>query len=396
MKKLQIVFLDFDDIRNPLLGAGHAKSTYEVGKRLVKKGHSVTVLSGKYPGYKDRIEAGIEYKHISVGSNNIKFNNAMYILTVPFYISQLKADIILECFTAPISTLFSQLWTKIPVVARPTSFEADRFSKLYHLPFTIIEKLGCRLYKYFLPFSFFLEEKMRKLNPDITCAIVPEGIEDAYFQLKRKTAKHILFIGRYDIGQKGLDLLLEAFAKVAKKIGYPLVIAGRGPDENKIKQTVIKMKLEKYVKVAGPKFGKQKEELLSRALFAVIPSRHEGFSIFALEALAAGVPLVAFDIPGLACISDEAVMRASKFDINEFANLMIKATNAELNSQMSHEARNLAKNYSWYDVAEKFEKFFYHVDYINNSNMNRAENYNNYFNFIGRKALKLFLSLINI
>ena len=115
-----------------------------------------------------------------------------------------------------------------------------------------------------------------------------------------------------------------------------------------------------------------------------------------MEALAAGVPLVAFDIPGLAWISDEAVMRASKFDINEFANLMIKATNAELNSQMSHEARNLAKNYSWYDVAEKFEKFFYHVDYINNSNMNRAENYNNYFNFIGRKALKLFLSLINI
>lgn len=70
MKRLQIVYLDFDDIKNPLLNAGQARATAEVGKRLALKGHKVTSVCSRYPGAKDRIENGIKYTHIGLGSIN--------------------------------------------------------------------------------------------------------------------------------------------------------------------------------------------------------------------------------------------------------------------------------------------------------------------------------------
>src|SRR3989344_9043319 len=150
-QRLTITFLDFDDIRNPILGGGQAIATKEVGSRLARMGHQVVSLCSRYPGYKNREENGIFYKHIGLGTKWVKLNNLFYILLLPFAVRNLKSDIIIECFTAPISTLFSPLFTKIPVVALPSMFNAQEFSNKYHLPFYLIERLGCRFYKYFLP-----------------------------------------------------------------------------------------------------------------------------------------------------------------------------------------------------------------------------------------------------
>ena len=83
---------------------------------------------------------------------------------------------LLECFTAPVSTLLSPLFTQIPVVVVPSSFEAERFSKLYKLPFNLVEKYGAKLYKYHLPYSEFTDMKMKNLNKKIVSKIVPEGV----------------------------------------------------------------------------------------------------------------------------------------------------------------------------------------------------------------------------
>jgi glycosyltransferase involved in cell wall biosynthesis len=258
---MKIIFLDFDDIKNPLLGAGQAKATYEVGSLLAKRGHVVEVICSKYPQYEDRIDNGISYKHIGLGSKNIRLNNAAYILSIPLYVSFLKADIIIECFTAPVSTLCSQLFTKIPVVGLPTSFEAERFSKLYKFPFDRIQNWGLKTYKYFLPYTKFFDQKMKALNPKIISKIVPEGVGDEFFTYPRKTPKYILFIGRYDMGQKGIDLLIKAYAKIANEIAYPLVLAGHGPDEMRIRSLIGRLKLKDKITVQGSAFGTVKKKL---------------------------------------------------------------------------------------------------------------------------------------
>ncbi len=358
-KKLHIVFLDFDDIKNPLLGAGQAKATVEVGSRLVKKGHKVTVICSRYPGYKDRKENGLYYKHIGMGTRNIKLNNMLYILLLPFTVMRLKADIIVECFTAPISTLFSPVFTKIPVVGLPTSFEADRFSKLYHLPFEKIENFGLSFYTYFLPYTKHFEEKIKKSNKKAITKIVPEGVGNEFFKIKKTNPKHILYLGRLDMGQKGLDLLIHAYAKINKQTKYPLVIAGYGPDEKRLKNLVRKLRLEKRVLFVGPTYGDFKNKLLSEALFVAFPSRHEGFSLFSLEALASGNPMVSFDIPSLSWTDEKTVWKAKPFNVSEYSQLLKKLSkNYKTIHYMSKNARKIARKYTWENVANEFESFF--------------------------------------
>ncbi len=357
-KKLQIVFLDFDDIRNPLLGAGQARATFEVGRRLAAKGHSITSICSRYPGCNDRTEGGIRYRHIGLGSNNIKLNNLAYIFAIPSAVRKLKADIIIECFTAPISTLFSPLWTKIPVVAIPTSFEAERFAKSYHFPFDLIEKFGLRYYKYFLPYSSYQEKKMKNINQHVISMIVPEGVGEEFFAIKRAQPKHILFLGRFDIDQKGIDILLNAYAKKQDEIHFPIVIAGKGPDEKKIISTIKSLKLEKKVSIVGEAYGEKKEKLLAEAVFVAMPSRHEGFSLFSLEALASGAPLVVFDIPGMSWFNGSVSLKAKPFDIDQYGDLLIKASSIFPTKKMETAIKEFARKFSWDFVADQYESFF--------------------------------------
>jgi len=357
------VFLDFDSLHNPLLGAGQARATYEVGTRFIKAGHTVTVITSKYPGYKNKTYHGITYKHIGINTKNIRLNNALYILFLPFTVMRLKADIVIECFTAPISTLFTPLFTKIPVVVITSSFDAERFTKLYHLPFDKIERFGLRFYSYALPYTKYFEDKMRAVKPDLIAKPVPEGVDEEFFKIKRKQAEYILFLGRYDMDQKGIDLLLTAYARVKRAIRYPLVIAGAGPDEKKIIKLVKKLNLEDRVTMIGPTYGKKKTRVLEKALFVALPSRQETFSVFALEALAAGRSLVTFDIPGLAWMEEGITYKAQPFNTDEYGKLLLAMSRKTKAAVLGKRAREFAKQFSWERTAEEYLAFFTEVLY---------------------------------
>jgi glycogen(starch) synthase len=365
---IKIAILDLDDIRNPLLGAGQAKSTYEVYRRLKSQGYEIEVICSKYPGYRDRTEKGIKYRHIGIGTKNIRLNNAIYILVLPFIIPKIKADLIVECFTAPISTLFTPLFTSIPVIARPTSFEADRFARLYHLPFHWIEALGLKFYKYFLSSVPHFLQKVQSINPHIVTDLAPEGTDAEYLDINRLEAKHILYLGRYDFGQKGIDLLLHAYSKIAGKTKLPLILAGRGPDELPIRDKIKDLQLQTRVSVVGPSFGSNKTKLLQNAACVVIPSRHEGFCIFALEALAAGIPIVTFDIPGLSWLNDDVAIRTEMFDIDGYGENILKVLQPKRNVLMGENAKAFARAYTWDQVAKKYDEFFQRVYYTEYSN----------------------------
>jgi len=357
---MHIAFLDFDDIKNPLLGAGQAKATAEVGKRLTAQGHAVTVYCSRYPGYKDRTENGIIYRHIGLYTNDIRINNILYILAIPFCVAEIRADIIVECFTSPMSTLMSPLFTRVPVVALPTSFAADRHSKLYHLPFTLIEKFGARLYRYFMPYTQAYLDKMLAYNPTIDARIIPEGVEESFFSIKQHTPKYILSLGRIDVDQKGLDLLLAAYAKIKVK-RYPMIIAGKGNDETILNKQITKLGLSQYVTFIGPAYNGKKSELLASALYVVMPSRNEGFPLFSLEALAAGLPLMVFDIPGFSWATTGAVVKAPPFDTDKYARILEQNMQEKEITPRRALARSTARPYSWDNVTKQFTDYFIYI-----------------------------------
>ncbi len=142
----------------------------------------------------------------------------------------------------------------------------------------------------------------RRLGLTNPIAIIPNGIDpqasatpdlfrEAYPLLAGK--RIVLFLGRLH-QKKGLQLLLQAWARISKGDDVHLVIAG--PDSENIQVSLQamadKLNIRSSVTFAGMLAGEQKWSAFAAASLFVLPSHSEGFSVAILEAMAAGVPVI--------------------------------------------------------------------------------------------------------
>lgn len=105
-----------------------------------------------------------------------------------------------------------------------------------------------------------------------------------------------VYAGRLHPG-KGLDQLLSAWCQVRER--WPdarLWLAGDGPQRAALAAEIDRLGLSGRVVLAG--VFQQVDDLLAAADLFVLPSHREGMSLALLEAMAAGLPIVATDIPG--------------------------------------------------------------------------------------------------
>ena len=102
--------------------------------------------------------------------------------------------------------------------------------------------------------------------------------------------------------QKGLDVLLQALPLVAERLHVPrlvLAIAGQGPWRGMVEEFVRSQAADSPVRVELLGFVDDMAGLYSAGDFLVMPSRWEGFGLSAVEAMAAGLPVIATDVEGL-------------------------------------------------------------------------------------------------
>lgn len=128
---------------------------------------------------------------------------------------------------------------------------------------------------------------------------LPNGVETAAIDAARPVrpagdVPTVLFAGRLD-RQKGVDLLIHAFAEVARAVPFVrLVLAGEGPEGRELSNLARRVGVADRVDLLGRRddvWG-----LLKGATVCALPTRAEGMSNTLLEALAAGCPVVATDI----------------------------------------------------------------------------------------------------
>src|SRR5207302_9139522 len=127
-------------------------------------------------------------------------------------------------------------------------------------------------------------------------AVVPVGVDHERFRPLPHVARvpgRIMTTASADVALKGLLPLLEAVAKVRTERDAALVVVGKPRDGGSIPATVERLGLEGAVRFVSGVDPSRMVELYAEAEVAVVPSLYEGFSLPAIEAMAAGVPLVA-------------------------------------------------------------------------------------------------------
>jgi glycosyltransferase involved in cell wall biosynthesis len=96
--------------------------------------------------------------------------------------------------------------------------------------------------------------------------------------------------------QKGFDLLLEAWARVApRRPGWTLHLHGAGVEGARLRWQAHRLGLEDSVRFMGP--TRHVGRALARASVFALSSRFEGFGMVVLEAMSKGLPVVSFDCP---------------------------------------------------------------------------------------------------
>jgi L-malate glycosyltransferase len=170
----------------------------------------------------------------------------------------------------------------------------------------------------------------------------------------------LLTVGRL-AAQKGQFYLLRTLPRLVER--YPelhLDLVGTGPIEVELKRESVRLGMEERVRFLGTRDDVR--SLLRRAHVFVLPSLWEGLSIVALEALAAGVPLVATNIPSMREIVIDGVhgVLVPPRDPDALAAAILRVLDdGNLRTRISQAATEHARNR--FDVgvaAERYEQLY--------------------------------------
>jgi glycogen(starch) synthase len=149
-----------------------------------------------------------------------------------------------------------------------------------------------------------------ELDPD-GIAMIHNGIETQSWRIEPTevvAARHryspadaplLLFFGRLE-WEKGVQDLIAALPRIrARHPGARLVVAGKGRQEDELLAAARRHRVRRAVDFVGHLSDRELRVALAAADAVVLPSRYEPFGIVALEAAAAGAPLVASTAGGL-------------------------------------------------------------------------------------------------
>ena len=132
---------------------------------------------------------------------------------------------------------------------------------------------------------------------EVPVGIVHNGLWPHEFEpvVKDADATDLLFVGELRV-LKGVDVLIDALAQMGDDRPVSLTIVGDGGDRGQFEQQVRQSNLTERVRFTGA--------LPARDAFAlgriiVIPSRAESFPYIVLEAIAAGLPVIATRVGGI-------------------------------------------------------------------------------------------------
>ncbi|MDP6778281.1 MAG: glycosyltransferase family 4 protein [Candidatus Latescibacteria bacterium] len=363
---MKILHTIYDDTRNPWCGGGGAVRALEINRRLVER-HDITRVSGCFPGCRDsEIVEGIRVHRIGT-SRSYALSRLSYSLLLPLHLRRQRFDLWVHDFSA-----FAPVWAPgylrrraVLVLHHLMSRHATEKYRLAGLAAWLAESLIARLYRRIIAVSPGTRlQAVRLAGQDAEITVVYNGVDDRCFISSTPEGDYLLCFGRLDTYNKGIDLLFEAFARLADS--HPeirLVVAGRGVPERvrELEKLAGSLSLADRIEVLGEVTESRKRELYTRALFVCAPSRYEGWGIAALEASAAGKAVVGSDIPGLADAvrRDETGLLVPPEDVDALAEAMGRLLrDPALTRSLGQAGRRWAGRFRWDQVAHEQERVY--------------------------------------
>ncbi len=216
--------------------------------------------------------------------------------------------------------------------------------------------------------SNLLNEATR-LCPEISSKglVIPNGIDLLRFTEKAifsHPRPYVLGYGRFN-PVKGFDLLLEAFAQAARDLpGIDLILAGDGREKENLHRQITNLAIADRVHFFGQASPPEIVRLLNGSRLVVVPSRYESFGLAALEAMAAGKPVLATRVGGIPeFLPEEGNMLVSP-DVDSIARGLVQMLKTPQGLSGVPSNRLQAARFTWEQAGEKYLDIFSRVSQV--------------------------------
>lgn len=356
--------------------SGGDRISIELCKGWQRRGHPIRLFvcqAGHYLCQRDKFQA--DYHIIS------NFSTEKWGLFLAYTLRILKAFFFVPKVKGP-AIIFSSsdfLTDTIPAYRMKRKNKSTKWISGFYLvapnPFQGETSWGLRSFLYFFTqrFSIYLmrkyadavfvlnEEDKRCLEkrkiPIKKIKVVSGGVDLKGISQIKTPESHLYdgcFVGRFH-QQKGILDLIEIWESVVRKREHTrLAIIGWGSRKQarRLKEEIKNKRLEGNIDLLGPLDGEEKIEILKSSKVFLFPSHYESWGVAACEAMACGLPVVAYDLSIFKKVFLQGMRAVPLGKTEEFAkNVLDLLENKEIYKNTREEALRMASRYDWKWVA---------------------------------------------
>ncbi len=236
-----------------------------------------------------------------------------------------------------------------------------------------IEAESAKKSKYVFAISNFIKEKCEK-DYKYSPEMITIGVDTLKFEkvkiseinkIKKKYCPNkeflVLNVGRL-VGPKDMETFVRAaleVSRVCSKIKF--LICGNGPEKSRIIRLINEYKLQKKVFLISDLTDKEIVKYFRSAdLFVHVPKSSNHFGVVYLEAMAAGLPIIAANEDATPHTVGNAAILVKKENPEEMSKAIIKLfKDRKLSTKLSKNARiKVEKEFNWEIIVDKLENFF--------------------------------------
>jgi glycosyltransferase involved in cell wall biosynthesis len=361
---LRVLHVIYDDPSNPWVGGGGAERVREIYRRL-RGAVDATIVTGNYPGAQDGDIDGVRYRRLGIPWS--------YVLSRATFGAAATRRLRSARYDAAVVELSAYTPVLLPT-GRPVAVAAQmligphaarRWGALGGRVVARAERRWLRGARAVCSASHRLAGELGPLVDSGTRVdVVGNGVAAAFsaLSLAAADATELLSYGRLDVHQKGIDVLLDAMREVRRaRPGTRLRIAGRGRDAERVRQLIAARALDDAVVLEEGPSRERVAALLAGASLLVAASRFEGVPLAFMEAMAAGVPVVATDVGAvseLRGVAGSGIELVPPDDPGSLARTIVALLDdGARRHRMRDAGRAAARAWTWDSIAERHLAF---------------------------------------
>jgi glycosyltransferase involved in cell wall biosynthesis len=342
---LRIAFVAWRDLGHPQAG-GSEYVVDELAKGMAERGHDVVLLAGSP-------NTNHPYETWPTGGTYVQYLRAPF----AFHRHVRSADVIVDVENG--IPFFAPLWTRTPTICLVHHVHTEQWGMQFPSP---IAAVGRTLEGRLMP-RVYRRSSYVSVSPSTTRSLIGLGVDEANITTiemgaapvlatgTRSVEPRFLVLGRL-VPHKRVELAVRLWPKVRAVTGGTLVIAGDGPEIDRLRALT-----SPGVEFTGFISEERKAAELGAAWLLIHPAHHEGWGTVVIEAAAAGVPTVGFDVEGVRDSVKADVTGLLADDDASFVDAWIRlATDDTLRSTMSEAARQRANSFTWPRALDLFEE----------------------------------------